>query len=356
MMSRRTSVFTTLCIAVLAGCSGGAHSVTPNSRAAGPPQSALKSASSLANGTLYYADTSNVYALPLNAKGSATATRTITPHPELQGINTAIATNADATLDVQQNYFDNAGEHCQVSVEPADANGSPPSTDVACDTAPSTQGDGVARNGFGGFDILYNTPNNFIVKRFANDGASLTNTLTLGPPGFSPLWLSTDRSGRDFLANNGGEIRQYRRHGTSIDTTLADCTVSAYYGDGPIAVDTDKTIYLVVKTEGDLANSQIQAITSCPASGPAVVSRTIGPFPTTYISAMAVDDAGRLYVGLNAIDGASPSTIAVFPSTANGTPAPTRVIAPNPATNFIRGLATYEPPPPSPSPTPTPAP
>ncbi|HEY6234788.1 MAG TPA: hypothetical protein VIW69_06800, partial [Candidatus Elarobacter sp.] len=65
---------------------------------------------------------------------------------------------------------------------------------------------------------------------------------------------------------------------TSVDSTLEDCTVSAYYGDGPLTVSTEKSIYLVVRTEGDLANSTIQEITSCPASGPAVVSRTIGPF------------------------------------------------------------------------------
>jgi len=358
MMSRTRGVFAALSIAILAGCGGGAHSVPSDGRTAATLQGgAQKTTSTLKDGTLYYATTSTVYALPLNAKGNAAATRSITPHPEQQGITTAVATNADGTLDVQQNYFDDTGEHCRVDVEPADANGSPASTTVACDATPGTQGDGVARNGFGGFDILYNTPNSFIVKRFATDGAALQNTLTLGPPGFAGLYLATDRGGRDYLVNSGGEIRQYRRHATSVDNTLEDCTVSAFYGDGPLAVASDKAIYLVVRTEGDLANSTIQAITSCPASGPATVSRTIGPFPTTYISAMAVDNAGRLYVGLNAIDGASPSTIAVFDATANGAPAPQRTISPNPGTNFIRGLATYEPPAtPAPSPTPSPAP
>ena len=358
MMSRTRGVFAALSLVILAGCGGGAHSVPPGARTTESVQSgAQRTTSTLKDGTLYYATTSTVYALPLNAKGNATATRSITPHPEQQGITTAVATNADGTLDVQQNYFDDTGEHCRTDVEPANADGSPASTTVACDdTTPGTQGDGVARNGLGGFDILYNTPNSFIVKRFAADGASLTNTLTLGPPGFAGLYLDTDRSGGDYLVNSGGEIREYGRHATSVDNTLEDCTVSAYYGDGPLAVSTEKSIYLVVRTQGDLANSTIQEITSCPASGPAVVSRTIGPFPTTYISALTVDNAGRLYVGLNAIDGASQSTIAVFDKTANGTSAPTRVISPNPSTNFIRGLTTYEPPPATPAPSPTPVP
>ncbi|MDB5071003.1 MAG: hypothetical protein JWM87_2114, partial [Candidatus Eremiobacteraeota bacterium] len=186
MMSRR-SVYSTLVIAVLAGCSGGSHSVPPGSRAADGLQNtaASRSLSGVrATGTLYYADTSNAYALPLTAKGATTATRTITPHPENQGINTGLATNVDGTLDVLQNYFDDTGEHCRVTVEPADASGSPAASDAQCDTVPSTQGDGVARNDFGGFDVLYNTPDTFIVKRFANDGASSMRTLTLGPPGF----------------------------------------------------------------------------------------------------------------------------------------------------------------------------
>ncbi|HEY6234787.1 MAG TPA: hypothetical protein VIW69_06795 [Candidatus Elarobacter sp.] len=135
-------------------------------RSAGTLQSgAQRATSTLKDGTLYYATTSTVYALPLNAKGSATATRSITPHPEQQGITTAVATNADGTLDVQQNYFDDTGEHCRTDVEPADADGSPASTTVACDpTTPGTQGDGVARNTLGGFDVLYNTPNSFIVQ------------------------------------------------------------------------------------------------------------------------------------------------------------------------------------------------
>jgi hypothetical protein len=358
-MFRRLGVVTALFSFVLAGCGGGSHSVpAPSHAAAGQQQAGARSTSGLrASGVLYYADTSNVYALPLNAKGSVTATRTITPHPENQGINTGVATNVDGTLDVQQNYFDDTGEHCRVTVEPADASGSPTASDVLCDTTSTTQGDGVARNYFGGFDIVYNTPDAFIVKRFGDDGATPKHTLTEGLsfPGF---YLGTDDGGHDYLADNQGEIRIYTRHETSVDAPIASCTVSAYYGDGPLAVSENKTIYLMVRGGDTLANSSIQAITGC-TSGPATVSRTIGPFPNSYISAMAVDDQGALYVALNSLDGASPSTIAVFDKTANGAPVPTRVIAPSPSTNYIRGIASWEPSPtpsPAPSVTPSPAP
>lgn len=342
-MSRRTRILAAALVTALAGC-GGAGSVAPAVHAPAGQNAAAATRSTSGDrqdGTLYYATTSTVYALPLTAKGRTTATRSITPHPEQQGITTAIATNADGTLDVQQNYFDSA-EHCRVDVEPADADGSPTSTTIACDASSSTQGDGVARNDFGGFDVLYNTPNNFIVKRFADDGSLPKHTLTLGPPGFAGLYLGTDRGGHDYLADNGGEVREYTRHATSVDDPIADCTVSAFNGDGPLAVAPDKTIYLVVKSGDGLANASIDAITGCGTSGPATVSRTIGPFPDGYVSALAVDDQGALYVGLNSLDGTTPSTISVFDKTANGAPAPNRVIKPTPSTNFIRGLATFE--------------
>jgi hypothetical protein len=364
-MSRRTTLVAALAAAaVFAGCGGG-RSVPPANRTADALQqsAAARAVSSLrSEGTLYYADTSNVYALPLNAKGASTATRTITPHPENQGINTAIATNLDATLDVQQNYFDGTGEHCRVTVEPADANGSPAASDVLCDpTTPGTQGDGVGRNAFGGFDMLYNTPNTFFVSRWANDGASNKNTLTLGPPGYAGLYLAT-HGGRDYLVNSGGEVRIYRRGATTVDSEVADCTVSAYYGDGPLAVANATNIYLVVRGDQTLGNESIEVISACGTGGaPATVARTIGPFPNAYISTMAVDNGGALYVALNSLDNASPAYIDVFNNTANGAPAPTRVIAPSPSTTYIRGLTTWEPTPaptasPSPSPSPAPSP
>jgi hypothetical protein len=362
MISSRRGILAAVLVAALTGCGGGAHSVPSANRAPdGTQQNAASTARSAsgarASGTLYYADTSNAYALPLNAKGSSTASRTITPHPENEGINTALATNDDGTLDVQQNYFDDAGEHCRVTVEPADANGSPAAPDVLCDAAtPGTQGDGVARNDFGGFDMLYNTPNNFIVKRFADDGATPKRTLTLGPPGFAGLYLGTDRTGHDYLADNGGDIQIYPRSATTVDQQDAQCSVSAYYGDGPLTVAKDKTIYLVVRGGSDLSNESIEAITAC-AGGTATVSRTIGPFPTGYISALATDEQNELYVALNSLDNASPATIAVFDATANGAPAPKRTITPSPSTTYIRGLATWEPPAtpaPSPSPSATP--
>ncbi len=108
-------------------------------------------------------------------------------------------------------------------------------------------------------------------------------------PTFNPLWLATDNGGHDYLANNQGEIRKYKGSETNPANDVADCTITAAGGDGPIAVAPDKTIYIVVKVQtGGIADETIDAITGC-TSGAATVSRTIGPFGNQYISALAVD-------------------------------------------------------------------
>ncbi len=161
-------------------------------------------------------------------------------------------------------------------------------------------------------------------------------------PTFNPLWLATDNGGHDYLANNQGEIRKYKGSETNPANDVADCTITAAGGDGPIAVAPDKTIYIVVKSQtGGIADETIDAITGC-TSGTATVSRTIGPFGNQYISALAVDNEGELYVAMNLLTNAPPATVRVYASFANGKPTPLRIITPSPQTNYIRGLAIFE--------------
>lgn len=358
-MSRRAAVFTTLGLAVLAGCAGGGsgtlpgapgspdtHAVAPRAVVVSPSPTPSPTIGPV-NGTLYVAQTSSVYAYPLGAAGTTSASRTISPHPQHPRIIQAIATNADGTLDVLANYFLNNQSQCGVNVEPADANGSPTGPNFDCDPthATLTQGDGVARNSVGGFDILYNTNNNFILKRYANDGSSGTPANSITFSNFAPLYLaSPPGGGHDYLASNQGEIRKYPEAATTSAGFNADCTISAANGDGPIAVAPDKTIYIVVKTQGSLTGEEIQAITGC-TTGTATVSRTIGPFSNNYVSALAVDSQGELYVGMNSLaqTNVPPSFVRVYPPGANGTtPTVQRRIDPTPSTNYIRGLAIYE--------------
>ncbi len=379
MKSRHSVVFAALVAAgVAAGCSGGAGgSVSPQASGSDPrsprvstgptptpsptptpaPTATPTPGPTPAGGTLYVATTATTYALPLTGNGTTAATRSITPHPnQTDRVTTAIATNADGTLDVQQLYSlatptptplpsasPGVNQHCQTVVEPSNANGSPAATNVNCgsDLTTQTQGDGVARNFSGGFDQLYNTPNIGVLERYSGDGASLINSMTFpSGTGFWPFYVATDVGGHDYLSNNG-VIRKYKSSETNAANYVASCTFNGYYGSGAMAVAPDKTIYIVQKTEGDLANEQIDAITNC-TSGAATVSRTIGPFPNQYISALAVDNEGELYVAMNLLTNASPSKVRVYASFAAGTPTPLRIITPSPQTNYIRGLAIFE--------------
>ncbi len=369
MLLRRTAVWTAVTFAALAGCSGGGGSILSGG---GATQLSPRTVSTFSpsptplptptpappNGTLYVAGSATVFALPLSSNGTTTATRSIKPHPSQSRTNAGIATNADGTLDVLQNYVDNTTTtgRCQIVVEPANANGSPAASNTDCDSTATTgtTGTALARNAAGGFDVVYSTQSQFLVKRFSSDGATVASTLTLGPPAFAGQFLGTDSGGHDYLADVNGEIRKYKATATSVTDSVADCTITAPNADGPLAVAPDKTIYIVDNTTAmvppanPLANQQIDAITGCgTGAAAATVSRTIGPFPNQYVSALAVDSQGELYVAMNsnAESNQPPSVIRVYASNANSAtakPLPLRIITPSPAMTKIYGLAIFE--------------
>ncbi len=377
MPSRHTVVFAALLAAgIAAGCSGGGGGAVAPAGTTSNPLSPKVNVTSTptpsptptptadptpSGGTLYYGGTASVYAIPLTSNGATTASRTITPHPNQPNRSlTGIATNADGTLDIQENYWTVATPapspspsatptqitQCQTVVEAADANGSPGATNVACDPSSTgwQNGDGVARNAIGGFDQVYDLR---YLKHYQADGATLQSTLDL--IGYGPWTLATDAGGHDYIANNQGGIYKYQASATSSSDHVASCTVNAPNGDGPIAVAPDKTIYIFVKTTDPSpanvnANGQIDAITSCGTSGAAAtVSRVIGPFGNFYVTGLAVDKEGELYVALSPITNTGAGVIRVYSSFANGKPTPLRIITPtNPSLTLIYRLAIFE--------------
>jgi len=293
-------------------------------------------------GTLYAAVTDRAYAYALNAPtGTTTAQRTIIPHPNQVQVLAGVATNADGTLDILEQFFTGTGqsqvEHCRVVVESATANGSPAALGTyLCDPNDKSQAEGIARNTVGGFDVLFadNVSNKDVVRRFNADGAGVTNTLVLD---FFPLYLATDRGAHDYLDTAQGRIVSYKTVTTDPTVRSTDVTLAGNPQLGPIAVSpgADRTVYVV---QGALGNQNILAL----APGSSTISRTIGPFTNRYISALAVDSQGNLYAGTNKNDNSFNSSVQVYGPGANGAPAPDRILVPSPAINFFRGLAIFE--------------
>jgi hypothetical protein len=358
----------------LAACSGGGGAAVPSGTLSVPrPQGipviintptpapvATPSPTPVAvTGTLYYASATTAYAIPLSASGATTASRTIQPHADQSMIVAGIATEADGTLVVLQNYWDASQvQHCQATVEPADAvSATTPIRTIGCsaDTANLQSGAGIARNKQGGFDLFWGGTQQAgeFVQRYASDGASLVNTMPIPD---APWWDSTMASatfaaGHDYMAATGaGHLRKYLASDTSESSAESDCVDGSAHGLlVATAVAPDGTLYVVRKTDPNhpTTNTYIDAITACPGGGAAAtVSRTIGPFGQSFPTAMTVDSEGDLYVALEPIAGGA-AVINVYGRWANdsadGKKPPTmRVINPSPTVYEIRNMTLYD--------------
>jgi len=330
------AVYTVAIFALLAGCAGsGSRSSLPAVATNGgdrSPQSAPL-------GTLYVAQVATVIAYPLGANGPTSPARTITPHPNQTQVIEGVATSADGTLDILEDYFvtpSSPSSYCRVVVESATASGSPAAIGThLCDPTDFGQGEGIAANTGGGYDVLFTdtTSGQDVLRRFGSDGGSTINTLVLN---FFPFILGTDRGGHDYLTATG-LIRQYKATTTDptvfVDTLLAGGAGTAQIWAIAVSPGSDRTVYVAA---GPLAGGQ-NIYAFAPDSG--TPTRTIGPFPNNDVSAMAVDSQGSLYVGLNPIVGGVGSFIRVYDSAATGKATPTRQIYPSPAETWIEGLA-----------------
>ena len=357
MTFRVRAIFVAAVAALLAGCGGGGGSgvSTLPSQLKHPEVAATASPSPTPGPTLYVADVTKVYAYPLSGNGTLAPSRTIVPHPTDTTHSFAydsLATGTDGSLYVLDNFFtgpaNNETEFCRVDQYPATASGSPSVPVYLCDPTNPTQGEGIARNTQSGFDIAFRngdplgqTAPPYAIRRFGS-GGTVASTLTLSS-GVAPISLATDRGGHEYIDPLGGNGHMLEYAPTTTDPTLPsrDYNVSCCARLDALAVSqiVPKTIYAVVLQDaGGIANEKIIAL----APGATTPSRTIGPFPQHYITAMAVDSQGLLYVAMNPDAGGVGSSIRVYASDAVGTPTPLRKIVPNPAITEIRGLAIFE--------------
>ena len=179
------------------------------------------------------------------------------------------------------------------------------------------------------------------MRRFGPTGTTIS-TLPL-PSGDAPISLATDRGGHDYVDPlfQNGHMLEYGPTTTDPAAPNRDYSVTCCARLDALAVSpiVPKTIYAVVlQDSGGIVNEKIIAL----APGATTPSRTIGPFPQHYITAMAVDSQGLLYVAMNPVAGGTGSSVRVYASDAFGTPTPLRKIVPNPAIGEIRGLTIFE--------------
>lgn len=358
-MAFRVRAFFVVVATVLAGCGGGGSSVsTLPSPLKHPEAIATASPSPTPGPTVYIGDVTKVYAFPLGGNGTLAPSRTIVPHPTDTTHSLAydsLATGLDHSLFVLDDFFTGPAqsetEFCRVDQYGPTDSGSPTVPVYLCDPSNPTQGEGIARNTQGGFDVAFRngdplgqTAPPYAIRRFRNSGGGIAavSTLTLGS-GIAPVGFATDADGHEYVDALGqnGHMRVYSSTSTDPAVTIRDYTVSGNPKLGALAVSqiVPKTIYAVVMPSGGgLANETVIAL----SPGATTPSRTLGPFPQHYITAMAVDSQGSLYLAMNPVAGGTGANIRVYASNAVGGSSPLRKIIPNPAITEIRGLAISE--------------
>jgi len=338
--------------AALAGCGGGGSGVSTLPSAMKHPETIVSpSPSPTPTATVYIADVTKVYAYPLSGNGTLAPSRTIVPEPTDTTHSLAydsLATDAGGNLYVLDNFFtgpnNNQTEFCRIIQYGPTDTGSPTVPEYLCDPTSATQGEGIARNTQGGFDVAFrigSPATGYDVRRFGT-GGTVVSTLPL-PAGVAPVSLATDRGGHDYVDPlfQNGRILEYASTTTDPAAPTRDYNVSCCPKLSALAVSqiVPKTIYaVVIQPAGGVANEKIIAL----APGATTPSRTLGPFPQHYITAMAVDSQGLLYVAMNPVAGGTGANIRVYAGNAVGTPTPLRKIIPNPAITEIRGLTISE--------------
>jgi hypothetical protein len=353
MALKDRAIFVVAVAAFLAGCGGGGGSGV--STLPGPvkhPETIVTaSPSPTPSPTLYISDVTKVYAYPLSGNGTLAPSRTIAPEPTDTTHSLAegsLATGTNGNLYVLDNFFtgpaNNQTEFCRVIQYGPTDSGSPTVPEYLCDPTSPTQAEGIARNQQGGFDVAFrigSPATGYDIRRFGT-GGSVINTLPLAS-GDAPISIATDRGGHDFIDPlfQNGRILEYASTTTDPAAPTRDFSLTCCPKLSGLAVSqlVPKTIYaVVIQPAGGVANEKIIAF----APGATTPSRTLGPFPQHYVTAMAVDSQGLLYVAMNPVAGGVGSNVRVYASDAVGTPTPLRKIVPNPAITEIRGLAISE--------------
>ena len=375
---------------LLAGCGGGGQSATPAGPTAASEGKQLSPSAMVAtptpsptpSPTLYVSGTDRVNAFPLTASGNTLPDRTIFPHPNQTDGITGIATATDFTLDILQDYRNpsNAPD-CRVVQEYPNTNGvGPKKNQLECNTnpipgtIPAVRGRGIARGTSGEIDILdtlspqggpqtgdYVQRTNFSASPPYNTGyigvlpgaAGTHHGIAEGVGGH--IFISSSSAGDPIVyagsasttgcspsATGAATIDNYAPGAVNPSGPLHTFTIVGRTAAGAVALGPDNaTLYVATCDLNGLLF--VDAVTTPGASGPRNPTQSLGPFTNYDVTALAVDAAGNLYVGLTANDGSGTNHVRVYAMNAgSGKPPPLRILdnPVPPGTNHrITGLA-----------------
>jgi hypothetical protein len=323
----------------LAGCASGAGPGSTNPPLGGASSSLRSPLMALPTprpSVLYYADnTDTAYSISQDASGPTVPARKFWPTGGNEFIS-SMATLADGRLAIVEDQVVGSIRKCRIVIQPANGNGSAWVANWFCEPNTYTIPHAVGRNTLGGVDVLYDDLTLQVerIRRFSANG-TVASTLDVGV-GSQVLGTNTDSNGYDYIVGHTGsalEVIKYDATATNAANPLADFTVALGNNAWGAAVAPDQTLYLI---QDEFPNQMIVAI-----AGNAIV-RTIGPFPLWHVSAIAVDELGKLYVALNSGATTNPpaSNIRVYAPDANGHPLPLKIITPQLNGAKIMSLAT----------------
>jgi hypothetical protein len=338
-----------------------------------------------APGTLYVAGTDRVSAFDIAANGNATPSRTIFPHPNQTDGITGIATAADATLDILQDFQNSApASDCRVVQEGPTTNGTGPKLNqLECNTNPipsvvtSARGRGIARGPNFEIDILDSLQGpgqtGDYVQRTNFNAASPYNTGYIGPlngagavgthHGIAEgvgghIFISSSSAGAPIVTAGSASTAGCSSSATGVATIdnyapgapnnaapLHTFTITGRTAAGAVALGPDNTT-LYVATCDATGQLWVDTVQTAGTAGPVSPTQSIGPFGNNSVTALAVDAQGELYMGLTATDGSGTNHVRVYQMNAgNGKPTPLRILQnPIPATanQKITGLAVSQ--------------
>jgi hypothetical protein len=291
-------------------------------------------------GTLYVGGAGEIDAFPAAASGGPAPQRRITgffrpfARPDTSSSAGAITVGADGTLYVVKNQHFPSGNVCEVDEESPSANGTSGGLgSLGC----GTSGSGLATAAGGELDVLLkNADRTTSVQRFVAGRA----TSRLGIAG-EPVALVTGPNGELYVASTTGtmsvgRIDQYApgaADGAAPVRTIDAPDVSFF---GAVAVAPDGVLYAILVVP-DYSTEESTYTINAYAPGSTTPSRTIGPFKSVHVAALAVDKGGELYVAFNAVRYAAiTSHVDVYAPNASGNANPVRTLT-NPIPNDAPG-------------------
>ncbi len=304
--------------AASSACGHGAGTTIPPVREASAARSASSNTGSTAQGaTLYVSSAKTVYVFPLAAQGTQAPTTTITPHPYQQSRIVGLAAAADGNLGMLQEYYPDTTTHrCRIAIHQAGAS-RPAGSDVDCGEYSDAYAYGIARNPArpsgsvtvpqgDAFDVLVTLDStaHAYLKRIDENGNPL-GTLTL--PANTARSIATDPGGHDFVADpTTNHVMRYSATAAEGGTTAPVADLALPNTAGQIAISpVTKTLWVATN---DGTNTVINGY-AFPGAGQqysSTPSQTINTNLTRYtVGALAFDQAGHLYAGLNLIYGRS---------------------------------------------------